>query len=311
MNNVRPPWISLPKAVRVAARAARADRPHADPAVQEALQVRARLYRAAAATAGLGFYSLLALRLFQAPLRPELFVPYAALFWADSKLGEVYRRVRTQAVAQWPGLAARAAGPPSPVRLRPPALWYSGTIVGVGAFPVLLTALMHQPDWFYSDDVTFGDLGDGLKSVFSLLFSGFMWVLVAASLVWFVFTAGSVRRRLRHRTCLEVDHTGVRLPARRLRLSWADIAEIAIWPRVKPQGMALRLHDPTSAVRGSGIGRLWRRLRPSRPPARPSPWVVIDVSDVRGELYPAYRAALAFHHAAVGAAEDRAAETAR
>ncbi|MEV4414130.1 hypothetical protein [Catellatospora sp. NPDC049609] len=298
-----------PKPVRVAARAARADRPDGDPAVRDALQLRAQLLRYAAGTAGYGVFTALALRALVPAWREAVALPMIALLLGHYRLARPRDRAMHQAVAQWPALAAQAEAPPVPVRLRPPAPWHPATLAGLAGLPVLLAAELRDPGLLLPDWPSSAGFLATVAQVAVVLCAGLVLVLHAALLLWLVDTVHTAWRRGRRPVYLELDAAGVRLPTRGLEFSWAQVTEVAVWPRAAPTGLALRVRHPVVARRGE-----WRSIgdRIMSRAHRPDGWVAVGVVDVREPLLPAYRAALAFHaaHGEADAAARRGSVTA-
>ncbi|BCJ72724.1 hypothetical protein CS0771_22680 [Catellatospora sp. IY07-71] len=286
-------WFSLPKQTRAAARAAGARAPHPDPAVQEAIQVRARLYGAAVLLVGLAAYVVGMPSLFTDDL-PEIAssVGFVVLFVTSSELRTLRTAAWTAAVVQWPAMAARAAGPPERVRLRPAQPWDIGSVLGLTFLPVGVLAAVHDPDGLPHVVSDPSRLGGWLAWSFSAVWLLVVAVAGLATLVWFLIGLRDVWRSLRRVACLEVGRDGVRLPLRNLRVSWADVAEVTAGPEEDPAAFGLRLCDPPQARRGERLP-LWRRLTGSHPD--PPELLLIRMSEARGDLFPAYRAALAFH----------------
>ncbi|BCJ72723.1 hypothetical protein CS0771_22670 [Catellatospora sp. IY07-71] len=142
--------------------------------------------------------------------------------------------------------------------------------------------LLEQGDFLPDPDV--GGFFMSLAAIIVVL--GVLLDLFA--LLWFLSCLHDVWRGLRRRTHVEIDRDGVRLPIRNLWISWDNVVEVIAAGDV----VALRLRDPGRVWPGEWMP-IWRRLgrRYADPPDR----VQVSVWEVRGALYPAYRAALAFH----------------
>lgn len=214
------------------------------------------------------------------------------------------------AAAQWPGMAARVAGPPEPVRIRPIEPCNVGSVLGLTILPAVVVAAVLDPidlPSAFSDPRGFG--GWLAWSFFAFFFLALAAAGVAM-LVWFLTSLRDVWRSLRGVAYLEVDRDGVRLPIRNLRVAWDNVEEVTAGPEDEPAGFGLRLRDPR-LVWSSERLPLWRRLSGRFPD--PPEMVLIRISEAREDLFPAYQAALAFHaaHLAEAAGEGRAAEAAR